>query len=358
MTTILPHRNAGRPSKEAAEAYRHQLELFCQVIIDFNETLEFPLSARGWCYHLEGKRIINKDDFDRAQDLITECRKSGLLPVDICVDDDKRIAEGIDDPDGEDYKSYAQRWYNYLLHDVAAKYQPKYFAEYQDCYIELRTEKIDLINTFKPVCEKYHIPYSNAGGWSDLNSRAAMMHRFKEWEQSGRQCILLYCGDFDPVGVQISDFIKDNLRSLSKATYNGKRIDWQPDNLIVHRFGLDLPFIIQYDLMWINNLKTPNGELAVIGPDGIPVAGKLTEGKNKGKPHPDFDKPHVQKWINDIGVRKVEANAMITHIAESRELCEQAILQYVNLDGVRRYDEDQAKARQDLQTEINKLLKI
>jgi hypothetical protein len=358
LTTILPYRTAGRPSKTATEAYQRQLEIFCQVIIDFNETLDFPLSSRGWCYHLEGKRIINKNDFDRAQLLINDCRKNGLLPVDICADDDRRAPEGIDDPDGKDYKGHAQKWYEYLLNDLATEYQPDYFANYQHFYIELRTEKIDLINTFRPVCEKYHIPFSNAGGWSDLNSRAAMMQRFKEWEQVGRQCVLLYCGDFDPVGVQISDFIKDNLRSLSKAIYKGRRIDWSPDDLIVHRFGLDLPFIAEYDLMWIDNLKTPNGELAVLKPDGSIVAGKLTEGKNKGKDHPDFYKPHVQKWIRDIGVRKVEANAMIANIDASRELCEQAILQYVNLDGVRRYDEDQAKARQDLQAEINKLLKI
>lgn len=352
--SIFPHRSAGRPSKAASEAYQRQIDIFCKAIIDFSQTLEFPISSRGWCYHLEGKRLIDKDDFDKAQDLINYCRKNGYLPVDICVEDDRRAAENIDDPDVEDYKAYARLLYEDLRNNAAARYQHDYFAVYQHYYIELRTEKIDLINTFRPVCEKYHIPFSNAAGWSDINSRAAMMRRFKAWEQSGRQCVLLYCGDFDPVGIQISDFIKENLHALSKA----KDLDWSPDNLIVDRFGLNIDFIYKHDLTWIDNLKTPNGEIARQLPDGRIVAGILTEGKNKGKPHPDFGKPHVQKYLKMYGVRKVEANAMITHIDESRQLCEYAVRKYIDEDGRLRYDEDLAKAQQNLQKEINKLLKI
>ena len=68
-------------------------------------------------------------------------------------------------------------------------------------------EKIDLKSLFEPICKRYHIPLTNARGWSDIHSRAAMMKRFTEWENKGKQCVLLYCGDHDPGGLNISETI-------------------------------------------------------------------------------------------------------------------------------------------------------
>jgi hypothetical protein len=45
------------------------------------------------------------------------------------------------------------------------------------------------------------VPLTNFKGWSDLNSRAAMMQRFAEHERQGRRCVALPCGDHDPGGL-------------------------------------------------------------------------------------------------------------------------------------------------------------
>ena len=68
-------------------------------------------------------------------------------------------------------------------------------------------------------------------------ARAALMRRFSQWERKGKECVLFYCGDHDPGGLQISNFLRSNFEDLSGA------VGWHPDNLIIERFGLDYDFI-------------------------------------------------------------------------------------------------------------------
>ena len=49
--------------------------------------MDFGVGARGWSYILE-QHGLTKGDFDAAQALITDCRKTGDLPLDICAEDD------------------------------------------------------------------------------------------------------------------------------------------------------------------------------------------------------------------------------------------------------------------------------
>jgi hypothetical protein len=42
-----------------------------------------------------------------------------------------------------------------------------------------------------------------------------MMRRFAHWESQGAQCVLLYCGDHDPGGLNISGFIKSNMADMA-----------------------------------------------------------------------------------------------------------------------------------------------
>ena len=87
-----------------------------------------------------------------------------------------------------------------------------------------------------------HIPFANAKGWGDLNVRADMMRRFQEWEDQGKGCVLLYCGDHDPGGLHISGFLRSNMADLADA------VGWSPDHLEINRFGLNYDFIQEQGL--------------------------------------------------------------------------------------------------------------
>jgi hypothetical protein len=193
-----------------------------------------------------------------------------------------------------------------------------------DVYVEVGTEKLDLRNLFESVCREFHVPLTNFKGWSDLNSRAAMMQRFQRHEEQGRQCVLLLCGDHDPGGLHITEMMRKNLGDLAGA------VGWSPDNLTIIRFGLNADFIDQHRLTWIDNLETSSG-------------------KRLDDPgHNDHDKEYVQDYIVEFGVRKCEANALVVKPEVGRQLCCDAILEHIPVDVVESYERELDRLREQL----------
>lgn len=320
--------NKGRPTSEQKARFEADVDAWCAAVLEINSGLDFQVSSRGWCYVLEEHGLL-KGDFDAAQALINDCRKSGQLPLDICSEDEGRSAQGLERLDDCGIEDKATNVINYV-HSAHRYYRPFSAWELQDFYVEVAVEKVDLKSLFAPVCELFHIPIQNLSGWNDINSRGGMMRRFAHWESKGNRCVLLYCGDHDPGGLHISDFLRSNFADLAGA------VGWSPDNLIIERFGLDYDFIEEHGLTWINNLATS---------------------KKKGFPlddprHRDHLKPYVQGYLKRFGVRKCEANALVVRPVAGRALCEAAIRKYVRADGLADYDARIDAAREELRLEI------
>jgi hypothetical protein len=151
------------------------------------------------------------------------------------------------------------------------------------------------------------------------------MLRFAQWEARGKKCVLLHCGDHDPGGLHISDFIRSNMQDLAQT------VGWSPDGLIIDRFGLNVDFIREHNLTWIDNLITGSG-------------GDLAD-----ETHPDHFKSYVQEYLSRFDARKVEANALVKRPEAGRDLCHRAILKYVSQSAVdayhRRLTVEQRKVR-------------
>ncbi len=310
----LPARARGRLSATARQEYDAALEAWCHGIKQLRSRLDFSPSVRGWCYILEEYGLL-KSEFDGAERLITQCRKAGLLPLDITAKDGARETTGLQvyiDREGP------EEWAESVVRDIADKYQyynPLDFWEGRSVYVEMFVEKIDLKSLFEPVCEEYLVPLSNARGWADVHSRADLMERMRERESQGAQCVLLYCGDHDPGGLNISGILHENLADLKNA------VGWNPANLIIERFGLSREFIEEQGLPWIDNLVTSNAK----GLD-------LSDPK-----HPDHHKNYVQSYLREFGARKCEANTLVLRPDAGRQLCREAIRRYISDEDVRKY---------------------
>ena len=248
----LPWRGRGRPAPKADAEYQRQLKRWCAKVLKINSTLDFKVSSRGWCYILE-EHGLAKGDFDDAQKLINDCRKSGLLPLNICAEDEGRQAEHLEKIDNQTPKEFAEEWIDYVRNSAHEQFTPISFWDDLDFYLEMTVEKVDLKSLFSPECEEFHVALSNISGWNDINSCAAIMRRFKYWESRDKKCVLLHCGDHDPGGYNISEFLRKNFADLSDA------VGWSPDNLIIDRFGLNADFIRRHRLTWIDNLITGSG---------------------------------------------------------------------------------------------------
>jgi hypothetical protein len=316
VSALLPKRRRGRQSAEEVEQHRLDRQRFCRLIAEISEGMDFKVGSRGWCYILE-QHGLTKGDFDRAETLIADCRKSGELPLDICAEDASRETKGIENIDDDSVEVRADALVATLRDRAHLSYTPVSFWDDQSVYVEAAVEKLDLRNLFAAVAEDFFVPITNFKGWSDINARAAMMRRFKTAEEQGKTSILLVCGDHDPGGLRITDTLRKNLEDLAGA------VGWTPtpDNLKIVRFGLNADFIAEAGLTWIDNLETSSGK-------------RLDD-----PTHPDHKQDYVQDYIRRFGVRKCEANALVVAPDLGRDLFRRAILEHVAEDAPARHRE-------------------
>jgi hypothetical protein len=335
VTICLPVSRRGRRSDDQQAEYDDQIAAFVAKLKEIWSRLDFTPGTRGWCYLAENSGMITKGDFDRLEKLLGDWRKDGRLPLDFCACDEKRAAQNLEHLDEETPKEYAQVYVDMAL-ECWQGYEPISFWAFQRCYIEMAVEKIDLRVLFEKICAEYHIPIWNAGGWSDINSRADLMKRFQEHDEAGRLCVLLYCCDFDPAGLKISDTIRKNIGDLQNA------VGWYPDEdrLIIDRFGLNIEFIEAHDLTWIDGLETGSGK-------------RLDDPK-----HPDHNKPYVQNYLKIYRARKVEANALVVRHEAGRRLCREAILKYIDPDGIKRYEKALQRERGKVKKVLPDVMKV
>ena len=274
-----------------------------------------------------------KSEFDNTQTLINDCRKSGMLPLDICLEDQARTFNNVEEVDDTTPEEEAAEWIDYVLNSAWGQYNGVSFWDDQEYYIQMLVEKIDLVSLFTPICEEYRIPIANAKGWADISQRADMMHRFAEWERKGKTPVLLYCGDHDPAGLAIKNHLRNNLSDLSEA------VGWSPDNLIIDRFGLNYDFITANNLSWIDNLITGSG-------------------KDLASPkHPDHKKPYAQDYLKQYGARKVEANTLVVRQEQGRQLCRNTVNKYIQQDAPGQYEELMNVSRLEVKNQLNTQLR-
>jgi len=161
-----------------------------------------------------------------------------------------------------------------------------------------------------------------------------MLERFERWHAQGKRCVLLVCGDHDPGGLHISDFVHSNLDDVAiPAGCSPNDID-----LEIVRFGLNKDQIDRLGLMWIDNLETSSG-------------------KNLASPrHADHNKGYVQSYLREFGARKVEANALMAQPDAARELCLDTIHQYIDDEAVEEYEASIEEVREELAGRIAELI--
>lgn len=307
---------------------KHDLHVFVEFINRTAEAIGFKVSSRGWGYILEQKGIITKDQFDKVEALINRCRKRGLLPVDFVAEESSRAFHEIHHPTEATMHDHIESWLN-AAYNCDDYYHPNWW-DGEEYYIQMLVEKIDLVTLFQPICAEYHIPIANSKGWSSILQRAEYTNRFKAAEDKGLKCVLLYCGDHDPDGLRISDTIRKNLDDIADIYWIDGDTGYDPQDLIIDRFGLNYDFIIQNKLTWIDNLITGSG-------------------KDLADPrHPNYNLPYNRLYRNKVGIRKCEANSVVIVPEMGRELCRKAIIKYLGADALRRFRAKKERVRDQI----------
>lgn len=316
---------------------------FAEELKKISNRIGFKVSSRGWCYQLETEGIITKAEFDKVESWVNKCRRQGILPIDFVAEEQGRQFSGVETPDEHSPIEDMREWLEHALKSEYL-YTPNWW-DGEDYYIQMVVEKIDLKTLFTPICKKYHICIATSSGWSSMLQRAIYARRFKEAEDKGLKPVLLYCGDHDPDGLRISEFLSKNLEDMKNIVWEDGEEGYDPSKLLIMRFGLDADFINKHKLSWINNLVTGSkGYIAAM------VNGKIVQGKTKaGRPHPNFKMEYAQEYLRKFGVKKCEANAIVPKPRMARELVESAIKQFLGEDALDRFAEKRQKVVDEVQ---------
>jgi hypothetical protein len=300
----------------------------------------YKFGPRGWAYYAEGLGLITKGEFARFEKLLTDMRKDGELDPDVIEPDGSRMATEVndfeaDDDTPEEHAQYAVNEIGQRLNEWASIYRETGYWSDLDYYVEMIVEKKDLVQIFRSTADRYRVRITNGKGDTDIHTRLAMLKRFRDHTDAGRQCVLLAIGDHDPKGKHIVQGLQRTIMSCA----NIKGLDWPDPDFEVVNIGLTEQQVFDLELMRIGNLETGGGR-------------DLSDPR-----HPDHFKPYVQDYIALHGVWKCEANALVGHPRKAEGLLETAINRFIPASHPADIKEKNAPGQSAVRAEIARLMK-
>jgi hypothetical protein len=305
--------------------YEQRLRLFASEIkaIDARRTYHRRPRMRGWGYLLEGLGLITKGEFDAVAKAINDCRKMGEkhggLPMDIIAPDpdESRKFKGIHR--AANPKVFLEE----LRNDVKEMLEslPSNITDFfagEKYYLMMVVEKGEVFDiVFGPICKGYFVPHVSSKGWSNLEIRANIAKQCLWAVAHGLTPVLLLFYDLDPKGIEMADTFRKNLKDMERAT------GWNPDNMIIERFGLNKEQIDKFKLSWIPNLQTSKGH----------------EPKRTRK---------VVRYIKEIGEKKCEIESLFKNdetLRAAEQICRDAIEKYYGPDAKERFQKKELESK-------------
>ena len=152
-----------------------------------------PCTVRALCYGLFVRGLIEsmaKKNTDKISKLLVQAREKGSLPWGWIVDE-TREAERISTWDSPDQ-----------IIDAAVRGYRKDYWSMQPAWVEVWSEKGTVRGTLAPVLKKYGVTFRVMHGYGSATSLYSIA---QETVDSDKKLTVLYIGDWDPSGMQMSE---------------------------------------------------------------------------------------------------------------------------------------------------------
>lgn len=173
-------------------------------VVDNYQSQGYRLTLRQLYYQLVVENVLSNktQNYAKLSRLLGEARMTGLCDWDV-IEDRLRIPrfpnewKGIPDAMETIINVYRkQRW----------KDQPE--------YVEVWVEKDALSGVLEPITRDFHVHLLVNRGYSSISAMHDSSIRFRIATQNGKNCTLLYIGDFDPSGEDMVRDIENRLGEL------------------------------------------------------------------------------------------------------------------------------------------------
>jgi hypothetical protein len=184
------------------------------------------LTVRQLYYQFVSNNWITNtpQNYEALQTVIAEAREGGMIDWD-AIEDRGRVT--FERPSYGSLKGFLQHLNEQYLLDKWAK---------QDHYVEVMIEKQALEGIIVPVCEKWGVPVTANKGYSSVS----MMHSRGKYIQSmrdveGKEVHVLYLGDHDPSGIDMTRDVRDRLERYSDGPVDVVRLGLNWDQVQRHQ---------------------------------------------------------------------------------------------------------------------------
>ena len=173
----------------------------------------YRLTLRQLYYQLVARDIIPNSSawYKRLGEVVSNGRLAGYIDWDAIVD---RGRVPVMPPDWSSPKA--------ILESAARSFRLDRW-EGQQNHVEVWCEKDALSSVIEPVCDRYHVRFLANLGYSSSTAMYDSARRFSDAADRGKWPVVVYLGDHDPSGLDMSRDIQDRLQLM---TY-GMEVDVQ-----------------------------------------------------------------------------------------------------------------------------------
>jgi hypothetical protein len=209
--------------KRFGKASTEIIDISNRIIAEYRQQ-GFRLSLRQLYYQLVARDFIpnSVQSYKRVGSIISDARDAGLIDWN-AIEDRGRVPFIP-----QDWESPAQ-----ILRAVANGYRVDRWIG-QENYVEVMVEKDALSGILRPVCSQYHVRFSANKGYSSSTAMYDAGQRFySEW-CNNKGIHLIYLGDHDPSGIDMTRDIRERLQLYGESIgdeLNVKRIALNMDQV-------------------------------------------------------------------------------------------------------------------------------
>lgn len=196
------------------------------ILADY-ERQGYDLTLRQLYYQLVSRNIVPNTErsYKNVGSLVSEARLAGLVDWDMIKDRGRSV---VSNPHWTDPKDF--------LVSVAPQFQLGHWLD-QDNYVEVMVEKQALEGVLEPVCAGLDVSFTANKGYSSSSAMYEASKRFAARAEDGKNIFVIYLGDHDPSGIDMSRDILDRLE-LFISTALGR--DQNDSRLSVMRIALNM----------------------------------------------------------------------------------------------------------------------
>jgi hypothetical protein len=206
-------------NKRFASASLALLEKIDSILVDY-EAQGYDLSLRQLYYQLVAANIIPNSErsYKNVGSLVDDARKAGLIDWDVIKDRGREMVQNSHWDNPSD-----------ILNSCASQFQIDKWAD-QENYVEVMVEKQALEGVLEPVCKRLDIPFTANKGYSSSSAIYEASRRFLERRNQDKNLFIIYLGDHDPSGVDMTRDVSERLNLFVRAI----------DDIEVQRIALNI----------------------------------------------------------------------------------------------------------------------